>query len=156
MQFLGANYAKNYELIQARRIQVKLSIAYQKPEERIAENRRNCTTTGMFFMRALFLPPAHCSSAGPILLHFTLLFFLLQFLVFLLSTLVVITYVWIVWYFTWFVRLHKPFGYTVERRCLAVNKIRAQFSHFSSFLSFSLPFLVAKHPPRMITWRMSS
>ena len=36
------------------------------------------------------------------------------FLVFFLSTLVVITYVWIVWYFTWFVRLYKPFVYTFE------------------------------------------
>ena len=71
------------------------------------------------------------------------------FLVFLLFTLVVITYVLIVWYVTWFVRLYNPFLYTVERETFfAVNKIRAQFSHFSSFLSFSLPFLAAKPPSK--------
>ena len=54
------------------------------------------------------------------------------------------------------VRLHKPFLYTLSRDdFFAVNKIRAPFSRFSAFLSFSLPFLVAKHPPRMTTWRMS-
>ena len=55
-----------------------------------------------------------------------------------------------------FGRLHKPFLYTLSGDdFFAVNKIRAPFSRFSAFLSFSLPFLVAKHPPRMTTWRMS-
>ena len=58
--------------------------------------------------------PASTVPAAPVLLHFTHLLFLLQFLVFLLSTLVVFTYVWIIWYFNWFVRLYKPFLYTVE------------------------------------------
>ena len=101
-------------------------------------------------LQALFLQPP-CSPA------FHALLFLLQFLVFLLYTLVLITYVWIVWYFTWFVRLHKPFVYTVGADVFffAVNKIRALFSIFPVFLSFSIPFLFAKHPPRMTTWRMS-
>ena len=59
--------------------------------------------------------PACTVPTAPVLLHFTHLLFLLQFFVFLFSTLVIITYVWIVWYFTCFVRLYKPFVYTVER-----------------------------------------
>ena len=87
--------------------------------------------------------------AAPVLLHFMLLFFLLQFLVFLLSTLVVITYVWIVWYFTWFVRLYKPFVYTVGGDVFfAVNKVRVPvlpFFHFSLILS---PFLYFQTPSK--------
>ena len=83
--------------------------------------------------------PASTVPVAPVLLHFTHLLFLLQFLVFLLSTLVVITYVWIVWYFTWFVRLCKPFVYTVEGDVFfTVNKIRAPFSRFSPFFSHFL------------------
>ena len=41
---LQANYAKIVELIQARRIRGKLSIADQRPEERIAENIRKWST----------------------------------------------------------------------------------------------------------------
>ena len=59
------------------------------------------------------LHPTSTVPAAPCSPTFHALLFLLQFLVFLLSTLVVITYVLIVWYFTWFVRLHKPFVYTV-------------------------------------------
>ena len=97
------------------------------------------------------VPPADCSPT------FSRLIFLLQFLVFLLSTLVVITYLWIVWYFTWFVRLHKPFVYTVKERRIffAVNKVRVPvlpfFWLFSHFLSLSrLP----NTPLRMTTQRM--
>ena len=59
------------------------------------------------------LHPASTVPAAPCSPAFHTLLFLLQFLVFLLSTLVVITYVWIIWYFTWFVRLYKPFLYTL-------------------------------------------
>ena len=53
-----ANYAKIVESIQARRIQVKLSIADQRPKERIAENRRKWSIIGMLFLRALCILPA--------------------------------------------------------------------------------------------------
>ena len=99
-------------------------------------------------LRARFLQP-------PCSLAFHALLFLLQFLVFLLSTLVLITYVWIVWYFTWFVRLHKPFVYTVGRDVFfAVNKIRAQFSRFSLFSHFLSLSLLPNTPLRMTTQRM--
>ena len=40
LQFLLANCAKIVESIKARRIRVKLNVAYQRLEERIAKNRR--------------------------------------------------------------------------------------------------------------------
>ena len=90
--------------------------------------------------------PASTVPAAPILLHLTYLLFLLQFLVFLLSTLVVITYVRIVWNFTLFLRLYKPFVYTVGTTFFfAVNKVRVPVLPFSPFLSFSLPFSATKH-----------
>ena len=92
--------------------------------------------------------PALFLSATPVLLHFTLLLFLLQFLVFLLSTLVVITYVWIVWYFTWFVRLYKPFVYTVKGRFFAVNKIRTPVLPFFSFSLIFSPFIGCQTPSK--------
>ena len=92
------------------------SLQIRSYKERRAKSEELCTTAGMLFLRALFLPPSTVPSYGLVLPYFTLLLFLLQFLVFLLSTFVVITYVWIVWYFTWFVRLYKPFVYIVRRR----------------------------------------
>ena len=46
-----------------------------------------------------------------------------------------------------FVRLHKPFLYTLsgDDFFFVVNKIRAPFSRFYAFLSFSLPFSATKH-----------
>ena len=127
----------------------------RKEEKNVKKN----TTAGKTFLRALFPAPPSCALflQHPVFLQLHAFVLLLQFFVFLLSTLVVITYVWIVWYFTWFVRLYNPFVYTFERTIFffAVNKIKAPFSRFSVFLSFSLPFLVSKHPPRMTTWRMS-
>ena len=116
--------SKNEEFKSNLTLQIKI---IRKEEQNVKKN----TTTGKLLLRAL------CIMQPPVLLHFTHLLFLLQFLVFLLSTLVLVTYVWIVWYFTWFVRLHKPFDiHCRETIFFAVNKIRAPFSRFSVFSHF--------------------
>ena len=130
-----------------------LQIKDQK--ERRAKCEEKWSTVGVLLPLPLCILRALCIQQ-PVLLHFTLLLFLLQFFVFLLSTLVVITYVLIVWYFTWFVRLYKPFVYTVRGRFFCVNKIKAPgSSRFSLSLIFFFIFSLAKHPLRMTTRRMS-
>ena len=48
--------------------------------------------------------------------------------------------------FTWFIGLHKPFCiHCWETIFFTVNEIRAQFSRFSLFSHFSLPFSATKH-----------
>ena len=79
-------------------------------------------------------------------------------LVFLLSTLIVIILFRIDWYFHLFVRLYKPLQYTVDLSFSFWKEIYGPlfFALIFSLLSpLSLTFLVAKHPPRMTTWRMS-
>ena len=92
-----------------------LQIKDQK--ERRAKSEEKMEHCKIWFLQHCSQPlhPASTVPAAPCSPAFHALLFLLQFLVFLLSTLVVITYVGIVWYFTWFVRLHKPFLYTLLR-----------------------------------------
>ena len=113
------------------------------------------TTAGKLLLRTLYTAPALCIMQPPVLLHFTHFSFSLQFLVFLLSTLVLVTYVWIRWYFTWFVRLHKPFLYTLSRDgFLAINKVRVPFLPFSLFSHFLSLSRLPNTPLRMTTQRM--
>ena len=91
------------------------SLQIRSYKERRAKSEEQCTTAGMLFLRELFLPPSTVPSCSPYSPAFHAFVVFVTVLVFLLSTLVVITYVWIVWYFTWFVRLYKPFVYTVRR-----------------------------------------
>ena len=126
-------------------------------KERRAKSEEKMEHCKIWFMYHCSQPlhPASTVHAAPCSPAFHALFFLPQFLVFLLSTLFLITYVWIVWYFTWFVRLYKPFVYTVGGDdFFAVNKIRAQFSHFSLFSHFLSLSRLPNTPLRMTTQRM--
>ena len=119
-----------------------LQIKDQK--ERRAKSEEKMEHCKIWFLQHCSQPlhPASTIPAAPCSPAFHALLFLLQFLVFLLSTLVVITYVWIVWYFTWFVRLHKPFVYTVGRDdFFAVNKVRVPVLPFFPFSLIFYPFL---------------
>ena len=80
--------SKIVESIQERRIQVKLSIADQRPENRIAESRRKWSITGMLFLRALCILRA-LFLQQPVLLHFMPRFFCYIFLFLPILTLVI-------------------------------------------------------------------
>ena len=163
MQFLRANYAKIVESIQARRIQVKLSIANQKPEERMAENIRNCTTVGMLFLQHCSQPlhPASTVPAAPVLLHFTHCCFCYNFWFLPILTLVIALVLVFFCNFIYTEHLYKPQSIQTQINSLhwtsTIQGAGGSFpaASFFHFLPFSFPFSRFPNTPlRMTTQRM--
>ena len=137
-----------------------LQIRYHK--ERRAENARKVELQEFLHIEKLLLPatihPTTVHISALFYCYFTLLLFLFQFFVsshFVLVIAFSFRFFWVISY-----TLSTYISLSLYKQSLHLGNTESgrQFPRcflFSIFFNFLSSFLVAKHPPRMTTWRMS-